>query len=108
MENAEHASGKVPNNKGKGKVRQIKKKIDELEDRLAERVRELRRDLEAIEQANLISPARAAEILDISVEAVRKRAARGTLTKRNADGSKKITNRKTEIFFDEQEVRNKI
>lgn len=106
MKNVEHRVQNIRN--GNDKVKQIRKEINELQQRLEEQAEELSRRLDGIEQANLVSVERAAEILDVSVSAIRKRADRGTLTKRNADGSKKITNRRTPVFFDEQEVRNKI
>lgn len=108
MANAEQSVSNIRGSKSKTKYELIRQEIEELDRRLSNKVRELREELQEIEQANLVSTKRAAEILGISEDAVRKRADSGTLTKRNADGSKKITNRRTPVFFDEQEVRNKI
>lgn len=89
-------------------VEYIEQQIRELEERFQQHVNELREELEQAKGITLISPDRAAEILNISVSAVRRRADRGDLTKYNADGSRKVTNRRTPIYFDEKEVRDRI
>lgn len=106
--NADHSTAKIQNNNTNPQVLYIQKQIDELERRFEERLKELRDELEQATRRSLISPTRAAEILDVTVSAIRKRGNKGTLIKYNADGSRKITNRRTPVYFDENEVRNKI
>lgn len=89
-------------------LEELKQEVERTRDEMNRKLDKLQGRIERAEKLELISPKKAAEILGITMDAIYKRAGNGTLTKYNKDGSRKITNRRTPIYFNRAEVENRI
>lgn len=86
----------------------ISNEIEKFEDRMVQQLRSLERRIRDRTDKQLVSARIAAKATGLTEAAIRQSARRGTINKYNANGTRKITNSKTSVFFCLHEINNRM
>lgn len=86
----------------------IMEELERFEDDVAQKLSRLRRSISNHLETTLVNAGVAAKVTGLAESTIRQAGQRGTITKYNEDGSKKIHNGNTAVFYDLDEIQLKL